>query len=167
MSAVLAAVANRTTTIIAVDLVPARRELALELGATHTIDPAAEDAAARILELTGGGANYALDTTGVPAVFRQMLAILAPAGHAGEIGASAPGSEGIVDLATTLGRGVRLSFILEGDSVPQLFIPQLIELWRRGDFPFDRLIRQYPFAEINDAFADSEHGSTLKPVVVF
>ena len=51
--------------------------------------------------------------------------------------------------------------------MPHLFIPELIELWRGGAFPFDRLVRTYPFAEINTAFEDSEHGGTIKPVVLF
>lgn len=167
MSAVLAAVASRTSTIVAVDINPARLDLALALGATHAVDGAASDAAERILAATGGGADTALDTTGVPAVFRQMVEILAPSGHAGTVAASAPGGEGVIDLATTLGRGVRVSFILYGDAVPQLFIPALIALWRRGDFPFDELIRKYPFADIDTAFADAEEGRTLKPVVLF
>ena len=167
MSAVLAAVAARASTIIAIDLNPDRLALARELGATHTIDAGNEDALARILEITGGGVRYALDTTGNGKVFTQLVAALAPAGHAGAIGASAPGTLGSIDLSTTLGRGVTISFILEGDSVPHLFIPELIELWRVGAFPFDRLIKEYPFAEINTAFDDSERGDTLKPVVVF
>jgi aryl-alcohol dehydrogenase len=55
--------------------------------------------------------------------------------------------------------------IIEGDSVPDIFIPQLIELWRQGLFPFDRLIKFYPLAEINQAAADSESGAVLKPVL--
>jgi aryl-alcohol dehydrogenase len=167
MSAILAAVASRATTIIAIDLNDARLALAKELGATHTINGGSEDALARIQEITGGGVRLALDTTANGRVFSQMIEALAPAGHAGAVGASAPGTLGTIDLSTTLGRGVTISFILEGDSVPHLFIPELIELWQAGAFPFDRLVKQYPFAEINAAFEDSERGDTLKPVVVF
>ncbi|MBO9578940.1 MAG: hypothetical protein J7480_09275 [Microbacteriaceae bacterium] len=100
-------------------------------------------------------------------MFTTMIDALAPAGHAGEIGAAKAGTIGGIDLGTTLGKGVTVSFILEGDAVPQLFIPELIELWQGGAFPFHRLVRQYSFAEINPAFEDSERGRTLKPVVVF
>jgi aryl-alcohol dehydrogenase len=51
-------------------------------------------------------------------------------------------------------------------SAPRLFIPRLIDLYRRGRFPFDRLIRTYPFEEINRAAEDSEKGVTVKPVVL-
>jgi aryl-alcohol dehydrogenase len=55
--------------------------------------------------------------------------------------------------------------IIQGDSVPELFIPQLIELYRQGRFPFDRLIKFYSFDEINQAAADSETGVAIKPVL--
>jgi aryl-alcohol dehydrogenase len=57
--------------------------------------------------------------------------------------------------------------IIEGDAVPQTYIPQLIELWRQGRFPFDRLVTSYAFADIEQAFADSAAGSTIKPVLRF
>lgn len=167
MSAILAAVVARASVIIAVDINPGRLALALELGATHAINGAEEDALERIREITGGGVRFALDTTAVPSVFSTMVDALAPAGHAGAIGAAQAGTIGGIDIGTALGRGVTVSFILEGDSVPQLFIPELIELWQAGAFPFDRLIKRYDFADINTAFDDSEHGETLKPVVIF
>lgn len=49
--------------------------------------------------------------------------------------------------------------------MPQVFIPQLIELWRSGKFPFDRLVKFYDLADINQAIADSESGLVLKPIV--
>ena len=55
--------------------------------------------------------------------------------------------------------------IIEGDAVPQIFIPRLIELYRAGKFPFDRLIKFYHFSEINRAIADAKRGTTIKPVL--
>jgi aryl-alcohol dehydrogenase len=57
--------------------------------------------------------------------------------------------------------------VVEGDSVPSQFIPKLVDLYEKGLFPFDKLIKTYPFAEINQAFDDSAAGKTFKPVVVF
>jgi Zn-dependent alcohol dehydrogenase len=62
-------------------------------------------------------------------------------------------------------RAKRILGIIEGDSVPELFIPQLIELYRQGRFPFDRLIRFYRLDQINQAAKDSEAGVTIKPVL--
>jgi aryl-alcohol dehydrogenase len=71
--------------------------------------------------------------------------------------------EGIPHVNNLLfGRTVR--GIIQGDSIPQLFVPQLIELYRAGDFPFDRLVRVYEFEEINQAVADVRSGATVKPI---
>jgi aryl-alcohol dehydrogenase len=61
------------------------------------------------------------------------------------------------------GRTVR--GIAQGDSIPQVFIPKLIEMYQAGRFPFDRLIRLYDFDQINDAVADVRSGSVVKPVL--
>jgi aryl-alcohol dehydrogenase len=54
--------------------------------------------------------------------------------------------------------------IVEGDAIPELFIPQMIDLYRAGRFPFDRLITFYPLADINKAAQEAEQGLALKPV---
>ena len=61
--------------------------------------------------------------------------------------------------------GRRLMGVVEGSSRPQQFIPRLIDLYRQGRFPFDRLVRYYPFAAINQALHDSEHGAAIKPIL--
>jgi len=166
-SALLAAIVARCSTIIMVDVVPKRLELARELGATHVINSLAEDAVARVRQITGLGASYAMDTTGRPGVFRQMVDALAPQGFAALVGAAAPGTEASIDIGAFLVNSPTITAVIEGDAVPQTFIPYLVDLYEQGRFPFDRLLKTYPFSEINQAFADSEAGETIKPVVVF
>ncbi|MFI6366338.1 NAD(P)-dependent alcohol dehydrogenase [Nocardia sp. NPDC050630] len=167
LSAVMAAVVAGCTTIIAVDLNPQRLELARELGATHMINGGEGDTVARIQELTSGlGVDYSIETTAVPTVLRQAVDALNQGGTCGLIGAAAVGTEAAIDMSVLLfGRTVR--GIVEGDSVPRTFIPKLVELYKQGRFPFDKLIKTYPFSEINTAVADSEKGVTLKPVLTF
>lgn len=166
-SALLAAVIAGCTTIILVDVLPKRLEFALELGATHVINGLDEDSVARVREITGLGARFAIDTTGRPAVFRQMVDALAPQGFAALVGAAAPGTEATVDIGAFLVNSPTVTAVIEGDAVPQTFIPYLVDLYQAGRFPFDKLVKTYPFSEINQAFADSEAGITIKPVVVF
>ena len=135
--------------------------------ATRTINSKNEDAVARIREITGGGANYAPDTTGNKFVFAQMTKSLGVFGHGALVGAAAPGTESPIDITSLLLAGLKMSMVIEGDSVPQPFIPQLISLYDAGVFPFDKLVKKYDIADINEAFADSESGVTLKPVVIF
>jgi aryl-alcohol dehydrogenase len=134
------------------------------LGATHTIDAREADVLATIQQLTGGGADYTLETTALPKVFRQAVEALRPLGVCGLIGAAPYGTEVTFDMTSLLmGRAIR--GILEGDSVPDLFIPRLIDLYLQGRFPFDRLISYYDLAQINEAAADAEAGRVIKPVL--
>jgi aryl-alcohol dehydrogenase len=166
-SALLAAIVANCSRIIMVDIVPGRLELALELGATHVVNGMDEPVVDTIRRITGGGAQFALDTTGNKAVFRQMVDSLAVRGHGALVGAAPAGTDALIDIGTFLTQSPTISGVIEGDAVPQTFIPLLIELYQSGRFPFDKLVRRYPFDRINEAFADSERGITIKPVVIF
>ena len=96
-----------------------------------------------------------------------MVDSLAVRGHGALVGAAPADTDALIDIGTFLTQSPTISGVIEGDAVPQTFIPLLIELYQSGRFPFDKLVRRYPFAQINDAFADSERGITIKPVVVF
>ncbi|RCJ95493.1 NAD(P)-dependent alcohol dehydrogenase, partial [Klebsiella pneumoniae] len=65
-----------------------------------------------------------------------------------------------------MAEGKSLVGVIEGDAVPALFIPRLVQLYKQGKFPIDKLIARYPLADINQAFADSASGKVIKPVVV-
>ena len=64
-----------------------------------------------------------------------------------------------------MAEGKTVTGVIEGDTVPQLFIPELVEYYRQGRFPFDKLVKYYDFEDINQAFEDSRTGKTIKPVV--
>jgi aryl-alcohol dehydrogenase len=143
--------------IIGVDINPVRLELALELGATHAIDNRHEAVASRIAGITGGGVDYVLEITGNPKMHQLATEVLNPRGIVALLtGASGTGS---------LPGGRKTLGIIQGDAVPQRFIPKLIALYRAGQFPFDRLVKFYPFSEINQAIADAKRGKTIKTVL--
>jgi aryl-alcohol dehydrogenase len=165
LAAIMAARIVGCTTIIAIDLHEARLQLALELGATHIIKGRAEDPVAAVQKLTGGlGAHFTIESTASPKVFRQAVEAARVTGTCALVGASALGTEVTFDMNSFLfGRTVK--GVIEGDSIGDIFIPQLIELWKQGRFPFDRLIKFYKLSEINEACAASESGAVLKPVL--
>ncbi|HEX3784864.1 MAG TPA: NAD(P)-dependent alcohol dehydrogenase [Pseudonocardiaceae bacterium] len=164
LSAVMAATVAGATTIIAVDLNPARLAVAEELGATHVINAAeATDVIGELYRLTEGGAQYTLDTTGVPAVVENAINSLRPTGTCGLVAVH----QGDVTITpSTLAFGRNVMGIFEGDSVPRLMIPRLIALWQQDRFPFDKLIRTFPLAEINAAEKASISGEVIKPVLL-
>jgi aryl-alcohol dehydrogenase len=165
LSAVMAAVIAGCSTIIAVDFNEFRLALARELGATHMLNPKeVDDVVVEVRQRSGGGVNYSLDTTANPMAFKQAVNCLKILGVCGLIGGTSPGIEVSLEMNHILpGRTVR--GIIQGDSVPQRFIPQLIDWYVDGRFPFDRLISYYPFAEINQACADMAEGKVIKPVL--
>lgn len=168
MAALLAARLTGATTIIAVDVVDSRLELAAELGATQTINSRSEDLTARLEEITKGrGLDFVLDTTGIPGVLRTAVDALGVRGIAALVGSSHAGTEAHFEIGESLNKGWTFKTIIQGSSVPQVFIPSLIELWKQGRFPFDRIIRHYLSTEINTAFEDAEHGGVIKPVIVY
>ena len=164
MSAALAAQAAGCSTIIAVDIKPERLAMARELGVTHALDAGAGLVVEEIRRITGSGADFSLDCTGLPQVLRQAVDCLRVGGTCGLIGVAAPGVEVALQMTTLLdARTVR--GIVEGDSNPDIFIPQLIELYRQGKFPFDKMVKFYPLDRINQAVEDSEQGRVLKAVL--
>jgi aryl-alcohol dehydrogenase len=162
LAGVLAAVVAGCTRIVVVDRLPERLDLAKTLGATDIL-LAGEDVVTRITELTGG-VGYSLDAVGHPATARAAVDVLTMGGMAAIAGSSGAGQDVSLDLTALMGRTVR--GVIEGDSVPALLIPRLIGLYQAGRFPFDQLVRTYPFDEINEAVADSESGRTVKPVLL-
>ena len=157
LAAVMAARIVGADPIIGVDIKPMRLKLALELGATHVIDNRHHDIASRITGITGSGVDYVLETTGDPKMHQIAVDMLNPQGIVAFLtGTSGPGS---------LPEGRKAISIIQGDAVPQRFIPKLIGLYQAGQFPFDRLVKFYDFKEINKAIADSKKGDTIKPVL--
>lgn len=167
LAAVMAAAVRECATIILSEPFAARRALALELGATHVIDPGTDDLAAAVRAILPDGAAFALDTTARPDVITATLAALGRRGTLGLVGVPAdPHALLPASLLDITGRGLAVRGICEGDSDPATFIPELVDLFTAGRFPLDRLVRTYPMAEINRAIADQAAGRCVKAVLV-
>ncbi|MGW6659586.1 NAD(P)-dependent alcohol dehydrogenase [Rhodococcus sp. NPDC055024] len=165
LSAIMAAKVAGATTITAVDIAQSRLDMACEMGATHTV-LAGEGANDELARIAPKGFEYTIETTGRPEVLVQAVDNLTITGVCGTIGASPVGTTAPINMNNLIfGRSIR--GICEGDSVPELFIPQLIELYRQGKFPFDKMITTYPFDKINEAAEDAKAGRTIKPVLTF
>jgi aryl-alcohol dehydrogenase len=157
LAAVMAARLAGASPIIGVDLVPMRLRLALELGATHIINSRRQRVVPRMKKIAGGGVDYIVETTGDPEMNQIAAEALNPKSKIALIaGAGGP---------AYLPEGGEAISIIQGDAVPQQFIPKLIALYRAGKFPFDRLVKFYEFGEINRAIADAKRGKTIKPVL--
>jgi aryl-alcohol dehydrogenase len=164
LSAVMGGRIAGCRTIVAVDPVPQRRALATRMGATAVIDPADGDVEARLVEVTGGGATAAVDTTALPDVIATALTCLRARGTLALVGLgalSAPLPVGLIMM-----RGLRVRGVVEGDSDPHVFIPQLAHMWRRGDLPLEELVTTFSFEDFGDAWSSATTGGAVKPVLV-
>ena len=164
LSAIMAAKLTGCSQIIAVDIHASRLALARELGATHQINGKEQDAVAVIKQITGKGAHYAVETTGVSAIVLQAVHAVKPLGTVAIVGFTGDITLNVQN--DLMAEGKSLVGVIEGDAVPALFIPLLVQLYKQGKFPIDKLIARYPLADINQAFADSASGKVIKPVVV-
>lgn len=163
LAAVMAAKVAGAGKIIAIDLQRSRLDTALELGATHALEPGS-GMAAQLKAIAATGLDYALDTTGNVTVIQTAVECLGPRGVCGLISSGKGASISLNLLQMMLG-GRTVRGIHQGDSVPDTFIPRLIDLYRLGRFPFDRLVSFYDLADLNQALDDMESGKAIKPVV--
>ena len=165
LSGLMAAKIAGCDPIIAVDVHEHRLKLARELGATHTINHSGRtDVVDEIRKITGLGARYTLETSALPAVFREAVDALMPAGTCVLLGSARKGTEATFETPF-LQNGRIVRGVIQGDSVPQEFLPLLVDHIAAGRFPVERMITFYDLADINRAAAESATGKTIKPVI--
>ena len=163
LSAVMAAKIIGLKDIIVIDLHKNRLDLAMELGATHVLNGKEVDVVEEIKKITNGGVPYAIETTGVSPVILQSIHAMRVAGKVAVVGM---GGDVTVNMTNDLLlEGKTMIGAIEGDATPQIFIPKLIQYYKEGKFPFDKLIKFYDFEDINTAFEESKSGLTLKPIL--
>jgi aryl-alcohol dehydrogenase len=167
LSAVMAGAVRGCAEVIVIEPKAARRALALELGATHAIDPMAGDVAGQVRAIVPWGADYAFDTSGFVPALEAAFGYLASHGVIGLVGVPPAADAALpVPLVAAITFGFTVKGIIEGDSEPDSFIPELIDLHRQGRFPFDRLIQTYRLEDINRAARDQHEGRCVKVVLL-
>lgn len=162
-AAIIAASLSGCGTIVAVDISSAKLEAALGFGATHAVDSTSADTAAQLAEIAPLGLDFTIDTTGREDVLRTAVESLGPLGRTGVIGIGPSESMSFEWRSILNGRSV--TGIIAGASLPQVFVPKLLDLHARGLFPVDRMITYFPFEQINEAIAAVRSGAVGKAVL--
>ncbi|KAL2192655.1 chaperonin 10-like protein [Corynascus similis CBS 632.67] len=167
MAAVMAAAKIAgASTVIAVDLVDSRLQLARKLGATHGVLGSDPDVVGHIRAICPPvGVDYAVDCTGVPAVIRTMIDCLGTRGRGATVGAPGFGKCVSVDVMEHLTYGKEYIGCVEGDSLPSKFIPYLMDVHAKGQFPMDEIISYYDFEDYEKAIEDTHSGKVIKAVL--
>lgn len=166
LAAMMASKISGCTRVIAVDIVPSRLELAKELGATDTINSKDEDPVKKIQELTNGyGVDYAVDTTGLPAVMKPALDALAQGGTLVVI-AVTPHDFTFSTWNDLCAGDKKVIGVNMGDAIPQIDVPRLIRFNKLGMFDYEKTEKFFDFEDINEANQASVSGKVIKPVLI-
>ena len=163
LAAVMAARLAGASRIVAVDLDHRRLDLAKELGATDTV-VSSDGIDGALREIRPDGFEYSFNTTMAPAMLEAAVNYLGMEGTAGYV--TRPAGEWALNVAKLLAGGRKMQGILGGSAAPQLFIPLMIDYWRQGRLPFDRLVQTFAFEDIGTAWAECHAGHAIKPVLV-
>ena len=155
------------TTIVAVDIVQSKLELARELGATHAVDAGVEDPIESVRDLTGGGADYAFEALGSPQTIELALQLTGRGGQAILVGMAPPDARIPVDALTLTVEERAVRGCWYGSCVPLRDFPILVDLYRSGRLRLDPLITRCSLEDVNEAFRQIEAGSTARSVIVF
>lgn len=156
-------------TIIAIDRVPARLDLAARLGATHVLstdgDPGHVRLLAEVRELTGGrGADHAFEATGRPALAFLPLQLVRNGGNALQVsGAHGPATLPLTDLFWNK----RYMAPLYGGCVPSRDFPRLYDWHAQGLLELASLVsHRYRLESLDRAFVDMLDGRSTKGVLL-
>jgi Zn-dependent alcohol dehydrogenase len=174
MGALMAVKALGCKTIIAVDRVESRLQLAKELGATHTLNTSGDINIAtdlgdfvRKASPEGYGVSVAVDTTAHVPLINAALDGLKNGGQMVLLGIPRPGTELTLGLGLLLGRALTVRAVLLGDAVPAEFVPKMITWYRKGQFPVEKLIKFFDAENMADAVLAMQTGSVVKPVITW
>lgn len=165
ISAIMAAKLSHCKHIIAIGGNEKSLKLARELGATHTINrKETDDIVGDIKKIVPRGTDFSIDTSGFGPMIQTAIkgtkfngTILA-LGASGIIDSFNVGEDILMNMRTLKGA-------CEGESIAQVYIPELIRMYKEGNFPLDKLVTVYEFEDIEQAFKDSHDGKIMKPVL--
>ncbi|KAF2762618.1 GroES-like protein [Pseudovirgaria hyperparasitica] len=173
LSCIMAANIAGVKTIIGVDRVESRMQLAKELGATHTINTSSfspespQDFAEAVQKIDKNGPTITVDTTGVVDLIHQAYDLTRAQGKIVPLGMVPPGSKLNIDITDMVVTGKKIMGTIEGDAVPDVWIPKMIQWWREGQLPFDRLIKVFKAEDFEEAVHQMHTGETVKPIITW
>jgi Zn-dependent alcohol dehydrogenase len=165
ISAIMAARLSGAAKIIAIDILDSKLELVREFGATHIINSLKNNSVEAVREITGGGADFSIEATGSSDTITQAVEMIRPGGTAVVVGVPPHGTTAPIEISHLLAEKTITGSTI-GSLKPQFDIPRLVELYKAGQLPVDKLIQaEYPLEKINDAFADAEKGAFIKAII--
>lgn len=153
--------------IVVSDPVAERRDAAIHFGATHAIDPTADDLQARVMELTNGiGVDYSFEAAGVSALVATCLESTRVGGAAVIVGVDATLASAEFMPAALVTHGKSIIGSLLGHCHPQRDIPKLVGMWRQGLLDLESMIsHRFDLADANEGIKNVRAANGLRTVL--
>lgn len=171
LSGIMGAKIGGAKTIIAIDRVPARLELAKEMGATHSINSdgmAMPELIQAVRDLTDGyGSSITMDTTGLPKLIAAGVEFTRRKGQYVQIGSAPMDAKLEIEIFNFMVSGKKFIGAVEGDIIPAEYIPNMIGWYRDGKFPIDKLMKMFKADDFMGAIHEMHTGETIKPIIVW
>lgn len=167
LSGVMGGVLAGCSPIILIEPQAGRRDIGTKIGATHVIDTAAGDTAEQVRAIVPTGVDVVLDTSGHIPALQAALNMLRARGRLGLVGLpSDPAAAVSIPLMQWITIGGTVRGIVEGDSDPDEFLPELVAHFNAGRLPIDKFTKTYKLADINTAIEDAHSGKAIKVVLL-
>ncbi len=167
LAAVMGAALSGAHPVIAIDIDPAKLELARRVGATHVVDARSGDVVDQVLEISDGGVPWMIDAVGRPETMQQAFGCLRPAGTLVAVGLSHAGATVSLPVNELVQRQKRVVGSLYGSSNPRIDLPRIFALYLAGRLPLDELIgTRRPLAEVNEAYAELRTGGVGRSILL-
>ncbi|HEX6512401.1 MAG TPA: zinc-binding dehydrogenase, partial [Chloroflexota bacterium] len=168
LSAVMGARLAGADPIVVVDLLESKRDMALDLGATHAIDGGREDALKELQDVTGGGADYTFEAAGSAKLLETAFRATRRGGTTVAVGLAAADQRLSISPVVLVLHERTLKGSYMGSAVPALDVPRLMALYSAGKLPVDRLVsRSLPLEAINEGFERLATGEVARQLINF
>jgi len=153
---------------IAVDTESWKLDLAKTLGATDAVDASAGDPTMAVLEMTGGGADYAFECIGLPATVQQSINVLKSGGAAVLVGVVPMGTMVEFHQALIVLQEKRILGSMMGSNRFRIDMPNYVNFYLDGRLLLDPMIsRRIELAGVNDAIESMKKGEVARSVITF
>ncbi|KAK6428084.1 hypothetical protein LTR95_015778 [Oleoguttula sp. CCFEE 5521] len=166
LSAIMAAKIQGSRIIIGVDRVQSRLELAKELGATHVVDGSALKEGQSLTDAIKAlsedlGPTVVIDTTGAPPLIQAGFDSARNKGRVIQVGSSPFDFNMSINMFAFMMRGVTFSGAIEGQAYPPEFVPKMVQWYRDGKFPVDKLVKFMAVDKFEQALEEMHNSSMI------
>lgn len=171
LAAVMAARNQGCRIIIGIDRVPARLDLATSLGATHVFDTSRMSNEALVAAVKnaadGLGVTVSIDTSAHPPLVAAQIEFSRYMAKIIQVGTGMPDANLTLHMQSFMVSGKQYFGAVQGHSRTNEYIPKMIQWWKEGMFPVEKLVKFFDFEDFENAVKVMGRGDVVKPVMVW